>query len=81
LPYVNLGWTIVLSILIGIILSSAFPAILVYAQELVPGKVGLITGLFFGCGFWNRRHWICLERLFSSRWTYCSLQEYAFVCL
>jgi MFS transporter, FSR family, fosmidomycin resistance protein len=38
LPYVNLGWTIVLSILIGIILSSAFPAILVYAQELVPGK-------------------------------------------
>jgi MFS transporter, FSR family, fosmidomycin resistance protein len=51
LPYVNLGWTIVLSILIGIILSSAFPAILVYAQELVPGKVGLISGLFFGLAF------------------------------
>ena len=51
LPYVNLGWTIVLSILIGIILSSAFPAILVYAQELVPGKVGLISGLFFGFAF------------------------------
>jgi FSR family fosmidomycin resistance protein-like MFS transporter len=41
----------VLSILIGIILSSAFPAILVYAQELVPGKVGLISGLFFGFAF------------------------------
>jgi MFS transporter, FSR family, fosmidomycin resistance protein len=51
LPYVDLGWTIVLSILIGIILSSAFPAILVYAQELVPGKVGLISGLFFGLAF------------------------------
>jgi FSR family fosmidomycin resistance protein-like MFS transporter len=51
LPYVNLGWTIVLSILIGLILSSAFPAILVYAQELVPGKVGLISGLFFGFAF------------------------------
>jgi FSR family fosmidomycin resistance protein-like MFS transporter len=51
LPYANLGWTIVLSILIGIILSSAFPAILVYAQELVPGKIGLISGLFFGFAF------------------------------
>jgi FSR family fosmidomycin resistance protein-like MFS transporter len=51
LPYVSLGWTIVISILIGIILSSAFPAILVYAQELVPGKVGLISGLFFGLAF------------------------------
>ena len=51
LPYVNLGWTIVLSIMIGIILSSAFPAILVYAQELVPGRVGLISGLFFGFAF------------------------------
>src|SRR5271157_4943778 len=51
LSYVNLGWTIVLSVVIGIILSSAFPAILVYAQELVPGKVGLISGLFFGFAF------------------------------
>jgi FSR family fosmidomycin resistance protein-like MFS transporter len=51
LPYVNLTWTIVLSVLIGIILSSAFPTILVYAQELVPGKVGLISGLFFGFAF------------------------------
>ncbi len=51
LPYVNLPWTVVLSVLIGVILSSAFPTILVYAQELLPGKVGLISGLFFGFAF------------------------------
>jgi FSR family fosmidomycin resistance protein-like MFS transporter len=51
LPYVGLAWTGVLSVLIGFILASAFSAILVYAQELVPGKVGLISGLFFGFAF------------------------------
>ncbi|HXB09536.1 MAG TPA: MFS transporter [Puia sp.] len=51
LPYANLFWTAVLSIFIGLILASAFSAILVYAQELVPGKVGLIAGLFFGLAF------------------------------
>jgi FSR family fosmidomycin resistance protein-like MFS transporter len=51
LPYVNLFWTCVLSVVIGVILASAFSAILVYAQELVPGKVGLISGLFFGFAF------------------------------
>lgn len=51
LPYANLFWTGVLSVLIGLILSSAFSAILVYAQELVPGKVGMIAGLFFGLAF------------------------------
>lgn len=51
LPYAGLLWTTILSILIGVILSSAFSAILVYAQELVPGKVGLISGLFFGLAF------------------------------
>ncbi len=51
LPYVNLGWTIVLSVFIGLILASAFSAILVYAQELIPGRVGLISGLFFGLAF------------------------------
>jgi MFS transporter, FSR family, fosmidomycin resistance protein len=51
LPYVSLFWTVVLIVLIGVILSSAFSAILVYAQELVPGKVGLIAGLFFGSAF------------------------------
>ncbi|MEI6945869.1 MFS transporter [Paraflavisolibacter sp. H34] len=51
LPYVSLPWTVVLSVLIGLIISSAFSAILVYATELVPGKVGLIAGLFFGLAF------------------------------
>jgi MFS transporter, FSR family, fosmidomycin resistance protein len=51
LPYVGLFWTAVLSVVIGIIISSAFSAILVYATELVPGKVGMIAGLFFGFAF------------------------------
>lgn len=51
LPYANLFWTGALTVVIGLILASAFSAILVYAQELVPGKVGLISGLFFGLAF------------------------------
>ncbi len=51
LPYANLFWTRVLSVAIGLILASAFSAILVYAQDLVPGKVGMISGLFFGFAF------------------------------
>jgi len=51
LPYVNLYWTGVLAVIVGLILSSAFSAILVYAQELLPGKVGMISGLFFGFAF------------------------------
>ncbi len=51
MPHVGLLWTCIFSIFIGLILSSAFSAILVYAQELVPGKVGLIGGLFFGLAF------------------------------
>jgi MFS transporter, FSR family, fosmidomycin resistance protein len=51
LPWVSLFWTGVLSVIIGFILASAFSAILVYAQELVPGKVGMISGLFFGFAF------------------------------
>ena len=51
LPYANLFWTAVLTVIIGLILSSAFSAILVYAQELVPGRVGMISGLFFGFAF------------------------------
>ncbi len=51
LPYSNLFWTGVLIVPIGIIISSAFSAILVYAQELIPGKVGLVAGLFFGFAF------------------------------
>ncbi|HET8729139.1 MAG TPA: MFS transporter [Alphaproteobacteria bacterium] len=51
LPYADLFWTAVLSAIIGLILASAFSAIVVYAQELVPGRVGLISGLFFGFAF------------------------------
>jgi FSR family fosmidomycin resistance protein-like MFS transporter len=51
LPYASLFWTCVLTIFIGVILASAFSAILVYAQELLPGKIGLISGLFFGFAF------------------------------
>lgn len=51
MPYVNLFWTVVLSVLAGFILSSAFSAILVYAQELMPGKIGMVSGLFFGFAF------------------------------
>jgi FSR family fosmidomycin resistance protein-like MFS transporter len=51
LPYANLFWTGILIVPIGIILASAFSAILVYAQELIPGKVGLVSGLFFGFAF------------------------------
>jgi FSR family fosmidomycin resistance protein-like MFS transporter len=51
LPYANLFWTGPLTIAIGLILASAFPAIVVYAQELVPGKIGAISGMFFGFAF------------------------------
>ncbi len=51
LPHVGLFWTGALSVVIGLILSSAFPAILVYGQELLPGRVGMMAGLFFGLAF------------------------------
>ena len=51
LPYSNLFWTTVLSVIIGLTLASAFSAILVYAQELVPGRVGAVSGMFFGFAF------------------------------
>ncbi|MDP9083466.1 MAG: MFS transporter, partial [Pseudomonadota bacterium] len=51
LPYANLFWTSVLSVIIGIVLASAFSAILVYAQELMPGKIGMVSGMFFGLAF------------------------------
>jgi MFS transporter, FSR family, fosmidomycin resistance protein len=51
LPYANEFWSVVLTIPIGLILSSAFPAMVVYGQELLPGRVGLISGLFFGLAF------------------------------
>ena len=51
LPYVGLAWTVALTVIIGLIISSAFSTIVVYAQELVPGRVGMISGLFFGLAF------------------------------
>lgn len=51
LPYANLIWTAILVVLIGFVFSSAFSAIVVFAQELVPGRVGLIAGIFFGFAF------------------------------
>jgi FSR family fosmidomycin resistance protein-like MFS transporter len=51
LPHADLTWTALLSVIIGLILASAFSAILVYAQELIPGRVGMISGLFFGLAF------------------------------
>ncbi len=51
LPFANLLWTAILTVIIGLVIASAFSAILVYAQELVPGRVGAISGLFFGLAF------------------------------
>jgi FSR family fosmidomycin resistance protein-like MFS transporter len=51
LPYLDLVWTAVFTVMIGLIMASAFSAILVYAQELVPGRVGLVAGMFFGFSF------------------------------
>jgi FSR family fosmidomycin resistance protein-like MFS transporter len=51
LPYAGLFWSLPITVAIGLILASAFPAIVVYAQELVPGRVGTVSGLFFGFAF------------------------------
>ena len=51
LPFADLGWTTALSVVIGLVLASAFPAIVVYGQELLPGRVGMVAGLFFGFSF------------------------------
>lgn len=51
LPYADLYWTAILSVIIGVVLASAFPAIVVFAQELVPTRVGMVAGLFFGFAF------------------------------
>ena len=51
LPHVNLFWTAPIVVIIGLILASAFPAIVVYGQELMPGNVGMISGMFFGLAF------------------------------
>jgi hypothetical protein len=55
LPYATLEWTGILTVIIGFILASAFSAILVYAQELLPGRIGMVSGLFFGFAFRHGR--------------------------
>ena len=57
LPHANLFWTGVLSVIVGLVLASAFPAILVYAQELVPGKSGHDLRPVFRLCLWHGRHW------------------------
>jgi FSR family fosmidomycin resistance protein-like MFS transporter len=51
LPYVRLGWTVALSIIIGLVLASAYPAIIVYAQDMLTHRIGMISGLFYGFSF------------------------------
>ncbi len=51
LPYVGLGWTVALSIIIGMVLASAFPAIIVYAQDMLSNRIGMVSGLFYGFSF------------------------------
>ena len=51
LPYANLFWTPVLTVIIGLVLASAFSAVLVYAQDLIPGSIGMVSGIFFGFAF------------------------------
>ena len=51
LPHANLFWTAMLTVPIGLIIASAFPAIVVYAQDLLPGRTGMVAGLFFGLAF------------------------------
>ena len=51
LPHANLFWTAILTVVIGMLMASTFPAILVYAHEVLPGRVGMVSGLFFGLSF------------------------------
>ena len=51
LPYVGLGWTVTLSVVIGVVLASAFPAIIVYAQDMLTHRIGMVSGLFYGFSF------------------------------
>ena len=51
LPYADLVWTVVLTAIIGVVISSAFSAIVVFAHQLLPGRIGMVSGLFFGFAF------------------------------
>lgn len=71
MPHVGLLATIIMSFCVGLILSSAFPAILLYAQELLPSKLGLISGLFFGL----LSEWQVLPRLYWEIWRISSASK------
>lgn len=77
LPYVNLFWTDVLMIIIALIISSAFPAIIVYAQELIPKKLGMISGLFYGFAFGMGALGSALLGILAD---YTSIQFVYFIC-
>src|SRR5262245_21111761 len=51
LPYADFTWAAILVVIVGIIISSCFPAIVVFAQELMPGRIGMVAGIFFGFAF------------------------------
>ncbi|MGN6148848.1 MAG: MFS transporter [Rhizomicrobium sp.] len=68
LPFANLFWTSALSVVIGLLLASAFPAIVVFAQELMPGRIGMVSGMFYGFSFGMGGIGAAVIGLFADRW-------------
>jgi FSR family fosmidomycin resistance protein-like MFS transporter len=68
LPFASLFWTAVLSVVIGLLLASAFPAIVVYAQELMPGRIGMVSGMFYGFSFGMGGIGAAAIGLFADHW-------------
>ena len=68
LPFANLFWTSTLSVVIGLLLASAFPAIVVYAQELMPGRIGMVSGMFYGFSFGMGGIGAAVIGLFADHW-------------
>jgi FSR family fosmidomycin resistance protein-like MFS transporter len=68
LPFANLFWTSALSVVIGLLLASAFPAIVVFAQELMPGRIGMVSGMFYGFSFGMGGIGAAVIGLFADKW-------------
>jgi FSR family fosmidomycin resistance protein-like MFS transporter len=68
LPYADLFWTSALSVIIGLLLASAFPAIVVFAQELMPGRIGMVSGMFYGFSFGMGGIGAAVIGLFADKW-------------
>ena len=68
LPFANLFWTSALSVIIGLLLASAFPAIVVFAQELMPGRIGMVSGMFYGFSFGMGGIGAAVIGLFADHW-------------